>query len=252
MIETTLGISAVAGDEIVYAILAIDANLDVFEQQAAEWRKLGVAMRRAGSMREAISIIKQTNSEEYLFIAINEDSIQDCLPKLRLLRDVTESRIFVISSTFDSSKKAYVIQCGANSYDQFGKSARENVRIAYEILKRQYRDERHGKKLPVLVEGDIIMSPPRRRVWVNDAPLDLMKTEFDVLEYFLYNRDIVLSHAQIYERVWGCAYDDEGHKQVWKQVHYLRRHLEKAAGLQDYIVTVKDIGYRFSVPQIEF
>ncbi len=236
---------------IVDMILAVDADLDLYERQKAEWEKFGVGVRRADTMHEAIAILKQTHGEEYLFIAISEDTVPNFWMELELMRDETESKIFVISSTFDSSKKACVIQLGANSYDQYGKSARENVRIAYELLKRDnHNDKLRDKILPVLVEGAIVVSPSRRTVYVNDAPLNLKRIEFDILEYFMHNRDIVLTHQQIFERVWGYDYegDGDGHNLVWDHVYALRRRLEREAGLHGYITTVKDVGYRFSVP----
>ena len=234
----------------MYAILAVDADIDLYERQKVEWEKFGVGVRRADTMHEAIAILRQTHGEEYLFIAISEDTVPNFWLELKLMRDETTSKIFVISSTFDSAKKACVIRLGADAYDQYGKSARENVLIAIELLKRQnHQEELHDKILPVLVEGGIVVSPSRRTVYVNASPLNLKKIEFDILVYFMLNCDIVLTYQQIFERIWGYneGVSDE-HSLVWDHVNALRRRLERAAGLRGYITNLKDIGYRFSVP----
>ena len=71
--------------------------------------------------------------------------------------------------------------------------------------------------------------------------LDLTKTEFDLLDFFMRHPRQVLEHAQILNNVWG--YDFGGDDNVLEvYVGYVRKKME-AGGHSRLIQTVRGIGY---------
>lgn len=228
-------------------ILAVDPDVRIHKQQTAEWAKYGVGTRRAHTVHDAIVLL--TGSESYLFIAINEDTMPDFVSRLPLMRDATDFPIFVFTSDYAIDKKLTAMSLGADVYDHFSYYAKDNVLSSLAILQAQRRwAQRPARKLPLIVCGDIILSPSRRKVLVRDTEVTLTTKEFDILRYFMANPDIVLTYRQIYRRIWGCGYDEEEHHLVWYHISLLRQSLEKALGENDYITTVRDIGYRFKAP----
>jgi len=76
--------------------------------------------------------------------------------------------------------------------------------------------------------------------------LDLTRTEYLLLEYFLINPRKVLTRSMIFERVWG--YDlAKSSKSLDVYVSYLRRKLE-AGGEPRLIQTVRSVGYVLRQP----
>lgn len=80
---------------------------------------------------------------------------------------------------------------------------------------------------------------------VNDQILDLTKKEFDLLLFFITNKNRVLGKQAIAQHLWGDYTDDLANFDfVYQHVKNLRKKIT-AAGGKDYISTVYGIGYKF-------
>ncbi|MDQ6928500.1 MAG: response regulator transcription factor, partial [Actinomycetota bacterium] len=89
--------------------------------------------------------------------------------------------------------------------------------------------------------GDLVLDPLRRQAQRGQRQLELTKTEFDLLELFLHNHDIVLTRDQIYEKIWGYDFETSS-KSLDVYIGYLRRKTE-AGGEPRLIHTVRGVGY---------
>jgi DNA-binding response OmpR family regulator len=80
---------------------------------------------------------------------------------------------------------------------------------------------------------------------VNDVLLELTKKEFDLLLYFLINRNRILTRQSLAEHLWGDYTDNLANFDfVYQHVKNLRKKINAAKG-KDYIGTVYGIGYKF-------
>ena len=93
----------------------------------------------------------------------------------------------------------------------------------------------------VLSVGDLRLDPAARRAWRDTRELDLSKTEFDLLELLVRNRDVVLDHSTIYERIWHYDFGPDS-KNLAVYIGYLRRKTE-AEDEPRVIQTVRGVGY---------
>ncbi|MGB4432242.1 MAG: winged helix-turn-helix domain-containing protein, partial [Limnochordia bacterium] len=85
------------------------------------------------------------------------------------------------------------------------------------------------------------LDPGSRQVAVGGVPVELTKREFDLLQYLLENKGIVLSRENILEKVWG--YDFEGETNaVDVYIRFLRSKIDEAFDLK-LISTVRGVGY---------
>jgi DNA-binding response OmpR family regulator len=81
---------------------------------------------------------------------------------------------------------------------------------------------------------------------VNDQLLDLTRKEFDLLLYFLVNKNRVLSRQSIAAHLWGDYTDNLANFDfVYQHIKNLRRKIGNAGGT-DYIGTVYGLGYKFN------
>ena len=89
--------------------------------------------------------------------------------------------------------------------------------------------------------ADLRLDPATREVWRGAVPIDLTKTEFQLLELFMINKGIVLSRATIYERIWDYDFGPTSNS-LEVYVGYLRRKTE-VDGAPRLIHTVRGVGY---------
>ena len=80
-----------------------------------------------------------------------------------------------------------------------------------------------------------------REVRVNDKLIELTKREFDLLQYLLENKDIVMDRGTLLESVWGYSFSG-GTNAVDVYIRYLRAKIEEPFGLK-LIHTVRGVGY---------
>lgn len=84
----------------------------------------------------------------------------------------------------------------------------------------------------------------RRRVFVQDAEVELTAREFDLLWHFVSHRGRVFSRAQLLDSVWG--YNHQGYEHtVNTHINRLRNKIEIDPSEPRYVQTVWGVGYRF-------
>ncbi len=93
----------------------------------------------------------------------------------------------------------------------------------------------------VLEVGDVRLDPSARLAWRGDRPLDLTKTEFDLLELLLFNVGLVLSRDTIYSEIWGYDFETTS-RSLDVYVGYFRQKTE-AGGEERVVHTVRGVGY---------
>ncbi len=80
-----------------------------------------------------------------------------------------------------------------------------------------------------------------RNVYVDGEKKDLTPKEYELLQYFILNKNIALSREKILNEVWGYDFFGED-RTVDTHVKMLRNNLGK---YRDKIVTVRGMGYKF-------
>jgi len=89
--------------------------------------------------------------------------------------------------------------------------------------------------------GDLVLTTTSRQVMRAGEVIDLTKTQYDLLEYLLRNRDIVLTRDQILSHFWGYEYTGNSNV-VDVYVRYVRNRIHDTED-NKIIETVRGIGY---------
>ncbi|WP_118972449.1 response regulator transcription factor [Taibaiella koreensis] len=85
---------------------------------------------------------------------------------------------------------------------------------------------------------------------INNILLDITRKEFDLLLYFLVNKNRVLSRQSIAAHLWGDYTDNLANFDfVYQHVKNLRKKINAANGA-DYIETVYGLGYKFNSSKV--
>lgn len=99
----------------------------------------------------------------------------------------------------------------------------------------------------VITLGPLTIFPGRYQISVEDQPIDLTPTEFDLLLYLAAHRGRVVSCHELVREVRGYAVDEaEAREVIRPHVSNLRRKLKEAGQDEDLITNVRGIGYRLS------
>ena len=218
--------------------LAIDSDVELAEREAAAWKsEMNFDMVRVDTMTEGIEKLKQGS---FMYVGINSDVV-DFLPLLGLMRKVTNTPIFIATSSYTHEKQAVALSKGADMYGEFRDTSGNIESVMANI-------EAHTRKnktlLDVAVCRDVIVTESNE-VYVSGKPVRIHRKEVDVLRLLMDKRGIHVTSTQILSEVWK---DDvtAGEDLVWRTVDRLRSELAKVSDIK-YIVQERNMGYMFAV-----
>jgi DNA-binding response OmpR family regulator len=98
--------------------------------------------------------------------------------------------------------------------------------------------------------NEISLNTDTMEATINDTVLEMTKKEFDLLLYFIVNKNRVLSRQAIATHLWGDYTDSLANFDfVYQHVKNLRKKISAARG-SDYIETVYGLGYKFNPSRV--
>ena len=99
----------------------------------------------------------------------------------------------------------------------------------------------------IITYNELTINTNTLEVSVQDQILDLTRKEYELLLYFITNKNRVLTRQTIAEHLWGDYTDSLANFDfVYQHVKNLRKKITTAGGT-DYIGTVYGLGYKFNV-----
>jgi DNA-binding response OmpR family regulator len=172
------------------------------------------------------------------------DGIEVC----RRLRMFSDAYVVMLTARGDEVDKVVGLSIGADDYVVKPFSPRELVARVKAMLRRPRQDagaDEGAASAPRRRFGDLEIDSAARLVTVGGTPVELTRTEFDVLEALAEHPRAALSRAQILARVWGPDWFGDEHV-VDVHILALRRKLGDDAAAPRYIRTVRGVGYAMS------
>lgn len=99
------------------------------------------------------------------------------------------------------------------------------------------------EKEEILNYNGVKLDKPKMRVYIDEEEIELEPKQFEILEYLMENKNIVISREKILDAKWG--YDYFGNTRVVDaQIKKLRKNLKHKSYC---IKTVFGVGYKFDV-----
>ena len=155
---------------------------------------------------------------------------QTVLRNLRARADKTP--VIILTARDEMQHRLAGLNAGADDYIVKPFDLDEVIARMHSVLRRSA-----GRAEPAIQHGDLRMDSAMRSVHLKGVPVALSAHEFAVLEALLQRPGVVLSRAQLEDRLYGWQ-EPIGSNAVEVYIHGLRRKLGSGA-----IRTVRGVGY---------
>ncbi|MCR4874233.1 MAG: response regulator transcription factor [Clostridia bacterium] len=167
------------------------------------------------------------------------------LPKLNgfellsRLRKSSVAPVIILTALDSTDKKIEGLKLGADDY--MAKPFENDELLArVEAVLRRYNNNFNTKYVHKNIELDYI----GKMLKINGEYIKLAGKMYDIVEYLIRNRNMIISKEQLFNRIWG--YNSDTIVTVTEvYVSNIRKTLEKYDA-KKYLKTIKNIGYMWS------
>ena len=158
------------------------------------------------------------------------------LTRLKSSPDTKNIPVIMVTAKDAEFDKVRGLEAGADDYITKPFGMMEFVARVKAVLRRCSRKEENSE----LHCGELRISVGRHEVHLGDQKVELTRKEFELLQYLIENKGLVMSRNQILCHVWGYDFDGET-RTVDVHVRTLRQKLREAGNM---VETIRGVGYR--------
>lgn len=223
-------------------VLVVDDEAPLAQVVASYLRRDGFDVRVTGDGRAAIDLAREWDpGVVVLDLGLpGADGIEVC----RSVRTFSDCYIVMLTARTEEVDKLIGLSVGADDYVTKPFSPRELVARVRAMLRRPRQPADSGPEVPqTLSFGSLTLDVGGREVHVDGTPVELTRTEFDVLAALASSPRVVFSRHQLVEAVWGPGWVGDEHL-VDVHIGHVRRKLGDPPAEPRFIRTVRGVGYR--------
>ena len=167
----------------------------------------------------------------------------DGLEVCRKLRTFTDAYVIMLTARSEEIDTLIGLSVGADDYMTKPFSPRELTARIRGLLRRPRMAAGNSGDPPVRTIGDLRLDPQSRQVRLGQTPVELTRTEFDLLDALTERPKLAFTRSQLIERVWGPDWAGEEHL-VDIHIAHIRAKLGDDPATERYVRTVRGVGYR--------
>lgn len=165
----------------------------------------------------------------------NMDGWQVC----REVRQTSDVPIIMLTARSDERDELQGFELGVDEYISKPFSPKILVARVQAILRRA-----NASSEDMIEYGGISLNRSAHEVMIDGEKIDLSFKEFELLAYFMENKDIALSRERILNHVWDYDYFGDA-RTIDTHVKKLRNKMGETCGR--YIKTIWGMGYKFEI-----
>ena len=153
--------------------------------------------------------------------------------------------IIMLSAKTQEMDKVSGLMIGADDYMTKPFSPSELTARVDAIYRRVLMSYSKSDEPPVIESGPFQLNLKSRTVSKNGKRIDLTQVEYQILEYFMNNKNTALDRTSILNHIWGESYvGDE--KIVDVNIRRIRMKIEDEPSSPQYIITMWGYGYKWT------
>lgn len=190
----------------------------------------------ASNGAEAIDCIKFNNDIDLVIMDVMMPKI-DGFTACKEIKKIKDIPIIVLSARSDEFDKLLGFDLGIDDYVTKPFSPKELIARIKAVMKRKNGED------DIFVHEDLIIDFKAHSVKIDDEQLKLTPKEYDLLVYFIKNKNIALTREQLLSNIWGYDFFGDD-RTIDTHIKMLRNNLGK---YRDLIVTIRAVGYKFEI-----
>lgn len=205
----------------------------------------GYTIRKAIDGFEALQIL-QTETVDLTLLDIMMPKL-DGFAVLRKIRERSEIPVIFITARGDEMDRVSGLTMGADDYLVKPFSLAElSARVAVQcrhIRSLNKQTDKEKSQEEILECGPLSLNQTTGIVMCRGEQVTLNAKEYQLLQFFMENKNRVLTKKQIYQAVWGeeYLYDDNT---IMVHLSRLRNKIELSPKEPEILITLKGIGYK--------
>lgn len=218
-------------------VLVIDSDFENFKEIAVNLRDNTTDVQYAATIPFAL---QKMECFEYCLITMDVLlSDGGGHEVIAAMRGRTTMPILVLSEKAGTEDVVLALDSGADDFLSKPYNMKECLARA-RVLLRRYTELQPliQRRYAIVSHDDIMIDTARRMVSIAGQEIQLVHKEYELLIYFIKNRNIVLTYEQIYQAVWHEAYmccNDT----IFYHVRQLRKKLGESIDIQ----SIRNVGY---------
>jgi DNA-binding response OmpR family regulator len=231
------------GDSAGYRALVVDDEVPLANVVASYLEREHFEVSVAHNGQDAVSLAREIDPDVVVLdLALpGIDGVEAC----RQLRTFSDAYVVMLTARDTEMDTIIGLSVGADDYVTKPFSPRELVARIRAMLRRPrtVSAATDADVVPDRVFGALRIDVAGREVFIDDEPITLTRTEFDVLAALSARPGVVLSRRQLLDAVWTESWVGNEHL-VDVHVGHLRRKLGDDPAAPRYVITVRGVGYR--------
>jgi len=221
-------------------ILIVEDEVELLDSIASYLKNEDFICEKASTFFEAEDKLISFNYDIILLDITLPDG--NGIDLLKLIKEKSPTTgVLIVSAKNSLDDKLKGLDLGADDYITKPFHLAELNSRVNSLIRRQKFD---GNE--IIEFNEIQISPNSKEVTVNGKPIELTKKEYNLLLYFVTNKNKVLTKESIAEHLWG---DDiemaDSYDFIYTHMGNLRKKIKKL-GAPDYLKTMYGLGYKFS------
>lgn len=198
----------------------------------------GFLVEEADNGRDAVFKVK--NNDYDLIIMDIMMSHMDGYTAIKEIKKIKNIPVIVLSARGEEYDKLTGFDIGIDDYVTKPFSPKELMARIKAVSKRN-----SNIKEDIFKYEDLQVDYKAREVKIDNKHINLTPKEYELLTYFIENKNIALSREQLLSKLWGYDFFGDD-RTIDTHIKMLRNNLGK---YRDMIVTVRTVGYKFEIKE---
>ena len=231
-------------------ILIVEDEAAIREFEAINLQRVGYTTVEASSGEEALHIF---DNDLIGFDIALLDVMMPGIDGIRLCRELRKRNstmgIIMLTAKAQEIDKISGLMTGADDYITKPFSPAELLARVDALYRRVELLGDRPKPAVSDIKLGIFHLDLRRRILTKEGkPVELTQVEYQIVEYFFYHAETIITRNDILARVWGDSYVGE-EKIVDVNIRRLRKKIEEDASNPKYLITVWGLGYKWTASE---
>ncbi|MDI1290342.1 MAG: response regulator transcription factor [bacterium] len=220
-------------------VLVVDDEVPLTRVAASYLEHEGFAVTVAHNGPDAVEQARETKPDLIVLDLMlpGFDGIEVC----RRVRQFSDAYIIMLTAKDQEIDKVLGLSMGADDYLVKPFSPRELIARIRALLRRPRTAYGPADAEPLTV-GGLCVNLEARTVTVDDVPVELTRTEFDLLAALIARPKAALTRRQLINDVWGADWYGDDHV-VDVHIAHVRTKLGDDAAEPRFVRTVRGVGY---------